>query len=324
MSRIRPDIKPSVKGLKSSGSLTKSNNVTGTIFPPVSLRSVSSSPRGSVDLKWTLDMVRGYNLHGAEKPKVCGVKNFDSSKTNPDYEKLYQKYTSLQKLIAQLRGEIKVKSKMILDLTEKLDEKEEEYNKNLEKYKETITQHELKIENFYEQVKQLKDAMMQRTEEMDALRKELAETQKKCNERIENILKENEAKTFALAQSHKEELASRDSKVSVLKMQLESALSQNSRERQRQLDELTKELTRVTDETELLKAKLRSLAKQRQSEQCRNCIALEETLQAKLKELRSKDESITALLEHGQKMAKQLSKQDKFLKVCERASVNFQ
>ena len=36
----------------------------------------------------------------------------------------------------------------------------------------------------------------------------------------------------------------------------------NFRERQRQLEELTKELTRVTDETEVLKAKLRSLAKQ--------------------------------------------------------------
>ena len=68
--------------------------------------------------------------------------------------------------------------------------KEEEYNKNLEKYKETITQHEMKIENFYEQVKDLKDAMIQRTKEMDGVRKELAETQKKCDERIENILKE--------------------------------------------------------------------------------------------------------------------------------------
>jgi predicted dithiol-disulfide oxidoreductase (DUF899 family) len=48
---------------------------------------------------------------------------------------------------------------------------------------------------------------------------------------------------------------------------------------------------------------------QRQPEQCRNCLALEETLQTKLKELRSKDESIAQLLQHGQKMAKQLSKQ---------------
>ena len=323
MSRIRPDIKPTVKGLKWSSSLTKSNNITATKFPPVTPRSVSSSPRGSVDLKWTLDMVRGYNLHGSEKPKVCGAKNFDSSQPNADYEKLYQKYTSLQKLIAQLREEIKLKSKVILDLTEKLNEKEEEYNKNLEKYKETITQHEMKIENFYEQVKQLKDAMIQRTKEMDGLRKEIAETQKNCDERIKNILKENEAKTLALMRSHKEELAYRDSKISVLKMQLESALSQNSRERQRQLDELTKELTRVTDETESLKAKLRALAKQRQSEQCPTCIMLEETLQAKLKELRSKDESIAELLAHGQKMARQLSKQDEFLKLCERASVNF-
>jgi septal ring factor EnvC (AmiA/AmiB activator) len=68
--------------------------------------------------------------------------------------------------------------------------KEEEFNKNLEKYKETISQHEKKFENFYEQVKQLKDAIMERTKESDKIRKELAETQKNCDERIENILKE--------------------------------------------------------------------------------------------------------------------------------------
>ena len=41
-----------------------------------------------------------------------------------------------------------------------------------------------------------------------------------------------------------------------------SAIFACFRERQRQLDELTKELTRVNDETELLKSKLRALAKQ--------------------------------------------------------------
>ena len=52
-----------------------------------------------------------------------------------------------------------------------------------------------------------------------------------------------------------------------------------------------------------------SFLSQRQPEQCRNCMALEETLRVKLKELRSKDDSIAELLHHGQKMAKQLSKQ---------------
>lgn len=323
MSRIRTDLKPTVKGLKSSTSLTKVKGDSATKLPPVSPRCVSASPRGSVDLKWTLDMVRGYTLHGTEKPKAAGSKNSDGSQMNRDYEKLYQKYTSLQKLVSQLREEIKVKNKTILELQEKLSEKEEDYNKSLEKYKETISQHESKIESFYEQMKQLKDAIMERTKEMDGVRIELTETKKKCDEQIGNISKENEAKMLALKLSHKDELASRDSKISVLKLQLESALNHNSKERQRQLDELTKELTRMTDETELLKAKLRALTKQRQPEQCRNCIALEETLQTKLKELRSKDESIALLLQHGQKMAKQLSKQDEFLKLCERASVNF-
>jgi hypothetical protein len=86
MSRIRTDLKPTVKGLKSSTSLTKVKGDSATKLPPVSPRCVSASPRGSVDLKWTLDMVRGYTLHGTEKPKAAGSKNSDGSQMNRDYE----------------------------------------------------------------------------------------------------------------------------------------------------------------------------------------------------------------------------------------------
>ena len=39
-------------------------------------------------------------------------------------------------------------------------------------------------------MKQLKDAIMEQTKEMDGVKKELAETKKKCDEQIEDILKE--------------------------------------------------------------------------------------------------------------------------------------
>ena len=67
---------------------------------------------------------------------------------------------------------------------------ESKYNASLEEYKQTISQHENKIENFYEQVKQLKDAIMERTEEMDGMKAELDERKRKCDEQIESILKE--------------------------------------------------------------------------------------------------------------------------------------
>ena len=90
MSRIRTDLKPTVKGLKSSTSLTKSKSDSSAKLPPVSPRAVSASPRGSVDLKWTLDMVRGYTLHGSEKPSVSAqCKNSDalhSSREAREYE----------------------------------------------------------------------------------------------------------------------------------------------------------------------------------------------------------------------------------------------
>ena len=50
-----------------------------------------------------------------------------------DFQKLYQKYSALQKLVNQLREDIKVKNKTILDLQAKLNEKVSlSYNKNLE------------------------------------------------------------------------------------------------------------------------------------------------------------------------------------------------
>jgi hypothetical protein len=39
-------------------------------------------------------------------------------------------------------------------------------------------------------MKQLKDAIMERTKEMDGVRIELTETKNKCDEQIENISKE--------------------------------------------------------------------------------------------------------------------------------------
>ena len=88
MSRIRTDLKPTVKGLKSSTSLTKTTSKSdiATKLPPVSPRCVSASPRGSVDLRWTIDMVRGYTLHGSEKTKAVGMKNSNGLQSNHDYE----------------------------------------------------------------------------------------------------------------------------------------------------------------------------------------------------------------------------------------------
>ena len=86
MSRIRTDLKPTVKGLKSSTSLTKTKSDIATKLPPVSPRCASASPRGSVDLRWTIDMVRGYTLHGCEKTKAVGGKNSCGLQSNYDYE----------------------------------------------------------------------------------------------------------------------------------------------------------------------------------------------------------------------------------------------
>lgn len=271
-------------------------------------------------------MVRGYTIpketerFQAER-RICSTKTPKTHHSNLDYEKLYQRYLLLQKLVGQLREDIKVKDKTIVELQEKLSKLEVEHQQSLKMHKEINAQNKLKIESFYKEVKELKELVMGKTKETERMNEEVEKMKNECDERIQNVIKKTDAQINAICQTHKEELAGRDSKLSFLKMQLESALSNNSKERQRQLDELTKELRRVTDETEMLKAKLRSLNKQKQYDKCRNCMLLEEALESKLKLVHEKDSSIEELLQHCQKMSIQLSRQDEFFKLCQRSNV---
>ncbi|GFO15082.1 grip and coiled-coil domain-containing protein 2-like [Plakobranchus ocellatus] len=89
------------------------------------------------------------------------------------------------------------------------------------------------------------------------------------------------------------QIADRDQKLSRLKSQMADALKGNSWERQQQLEELTKELSRIQEESDLLRMKIKSLSKNKQ--------------------LKEKDGTISELKSLCGKFETQLTTQDKLL-----------
>lgn len=315
MSRMRTGLKPAVPARRSPTKLPPVRNGWGTNSP--SLHSSSRDP------EWAGDMVRGIQLKttsktssaarnsprrssGGEEVNTPPLPKHEKKFSIPretdkekEIEKLKLKIVSLQKLIEQLRAEIKEKTASISELEDKLREQEA---------------------GFEEQIKKLKAIISEKEKEIEELRKIVSSKDLELNEIKEIFLKEKEEmqKQFdqeldELKAQYLKELADRDSKIKVMKMQMADALKDNSRERQLQLEELTKELKRVTEETDVLKFKLKSMKSSNQG-QCSNCFVMEKQLQSKITELRDKEIVTIEMQRLCSKMEKQLVQQDELLR----------
>lgn len=317
MSRMRTGLKPIEPTRRSS-----------TKFPPVRNGWRSNSPplAGSArEPEWSQDMIRGIQLKTATKrPLVASISprrtpTTDESKTTPpvkqqeerkssssqenskdkEIEKLKLKILSLQTLIEQLKAEIKEKAKIIAELEEKLKTQAAEFEEQIKKLKAIISEREKEIEEKKRVVKN-KDA------EINELKESFEKVKEEMKKEFNNELEELKAQ-------HLKELTDRDGKMKVLKMHMADALKDNSRERQLQLEELTKELKRVTEETDVLKHKLQSMKSSNQGK-CPNCFVMEKQLQSKIVELRDKEVVTIEMQQLCAKMEKQLVQQDELLR----------
>uniref|UniRef100_A0A0B6Z9Q1 Uncharacterized protein n=1 Tax=Arion vulgaris TaxID=1028688 RepID=A0A0B6Z9Q1_9EUPU len=120
-------------------------------------------------------------------------------------------------------------------------------------------------------------------------------------------------------QSLKQKLADKDSviadkelKISRLKSQMADALKGNSRERQQQLDELTKELSHLHEECDLLQMRLKSMSKNKK-DQCSNCHDSSIKLTKLQTVIKERDVTIRELELLCSKFELQLTTQDKLL-----------
>ncbi|XP_078361086.1 uncharacterized protein LOC144645392 [Oculina patagonica] len=318
MSRMRTGLKPTVPTRHSPSKLPPVRTGWRSNSPP--------SPGSAREPDWSHDMIRGIQLKTATKRPLVARTNsprrtpsIDEIRTTPvlkqqeerkgsipqengkdkEIEKLKLKILSLQKLIEQLRGEINEKANIITELEGKLKAQAAEYEEQIKKLKAIISEKELEIE---EKKKILKSKDVEISEMKESFEKEKEVMRTEFDRELEE-----------LKAQHLKELTDRDGKMKILKMHMADALKDNSRERQLQLEELTKELKRVTEETDVLKSKLQSMKSSNQGK-CPNCFVMEKQLQSKIVELRDKEAVTIEMQQLCAKMEKQLVQQDELLR----------
>ncbi|XP_077995339.1 uncharacterized protein LOC144448876 isoform X2 [Glandiceps talaboti] len=289
------------------GSPRTINSVAGnpTKFPPLSRRSLPDqrSLRNFNQLQDALQ-ITGIDTDVPEpsSPTRSLTARSDSARSEEirelqAKEKQYKnKITSLQKLIEQLRAEIKTKQEEIDSLQLKIQETEQKYK---QLYEEEKANHEKTKEELKEALKLLN----QKNNYIDELKANHEKRMRESTDKYENRLRE-------LRLQKDKEIAERDAKLEGLKRRMAEALKDNSWERQQQLEELSKELARINEECRLLKSKMKALKVR--DDNCKNCQDLLKQVELKTTTVVNQEATIKQLATLCKKFEVQLSQQEEF------------
>ncbi|XP_006814362.1 uncharacterized protein LOC100373108 [Saccoglossus kowalevskii] len=214
-------------------------------------------------------------------------------------EKQYKnKLSSLQKLIEQLRAELKVKQEEIDNLILKMAEVEQ-------KYKQLFEGEQVE----HEKTKTALSEALKLVKEKESI---LNEMKKAHDVKLKDLTFMYEKRLADLRAEKDKEIALRDTKLHGLKMKMADALKDNSWERQQQLEELSKELNRINEECRLLKSKMRALKVR--DENCQNCQDLLKQVEHKRTTIENQEATIKQLATLCKKFELQLTQQDDLLK----------
>ncbi|CAH1801360.1 unnamed protein product [Owenia fusiformis] len=211
---------------------------------------------------------------------------------------LKQKVSSLQKIIDELKNDVATKDQIIEHNTNTHANEITNYKDLLEKEKTSHAETKKKLSTSKLTVTE-RDATIAKLREENA--KQLEELRTKLSEDVQAVKDEMD-----------KEIAVRETKLAKMKRQIADALMGNSQERQQQLEELTKELSRLQEEADMLRAKLKQ--KSKSNGPCPNCDELTKERDSINKVAKSKDETIKELNSLCAKFEKQLIQQDELLK----------
>ncbi|XP_001200412.3 GRIP and coiled-coil domain-containing protein 2 [Strongylocentrotus purpuratus] len=260
--------------------------------PPMSPRGLEEelrTRRGSSTRPMTSSRKEQMNTRAAEELKELQGK-----------EKQYnKKINNLQKAVEQLRLEVNIKEENLMKTNLKLLQIEEHFRL------------------LYEEEKSCHDVTRQEVTEtrMELREKEnFVEALKQSHEQHTQELKEHhDAQVKELKAKYDAELADKDRRLNNLKKQMASHLKENSQERQQQLEELSKELGKMSEEAHMLKSKLKAMAA-KNKDGCSNCPSLKAEVASKVKLVLERDAQIKQLMELCKKFEVQLSQQDVIMK----------
>ncbi|XP_029449566.1 interaptin-like isoform X2 [Rhinatrema bivittatum] len=202
-----------------------------------------------------------------------------SVQVNSDDKCFLSQMKELQKENRQLQGSVKEKDEAMNNLIEVIQGKNDEYVKALEIERnnhETTKQQVKECQNLIEEKIQL---LNDSTVYYETLMEDL---QTQYQEAVETVKKHSQL-----------EIRQRDDKLAKLKQQIADIFKEKSWEHQQQLEELKKELNRMTDETQMLRMKLKAENLPRQ--QCPNCRHLSSKLEEKALCMKLKERTIEEL-----------------------------
>nr|XP_033794102.1 uncharacterized protein PFB0145c-like isoform X2 [Geotrypetes seraphini] len=215
------------------------------------------------------------NPDGIKNEKTVIHKSIQVSMDDKNFLALIKE---LQKEIRQLQGTIKEKDETLSSMVEVIQGKNEEFVKSIEveRSNHEITKEQVKeCQNIIdEKIQLLNDSTTYYETLMDDL-------QTQYNEAVETVKKHSQL-----------EIRQRDEKLIRLKQQIADMFKEKSWEHQQQLDELRKEMTRMSEEIQVLRIKLKS---ETLTKQCPNCRHLSSKLDEKALCLKLKERTIEEL-----------------------------
>merc|ERR1719494_1196343 len=250
-----------------------------------------------------------------------------------DLKNLKIQHSNLRQNVESLQAELNQKSKKIAELELSLKVQKEERKKAIDELKSGFTHEQCEVEQKKLQDllnasdlerKTLQERLLKAEEshasEMKALKEEhglvLLELQRKHTEERENDQQTFELKLAEKDKHHEDAIKDREGKIENLKNQIAGLLQNSSQERQEMINELVKELERVSDECNEVKSSLRNL--KTSNTDCQKCKYYEAKIEALEKDLKLKSNACDDLMRVCSKMEKQLSQQDELLGIWKR------
>lgn len=233
-----------------------------------------------------------------------------------------QKYAMVQKTVQNLRMELKYKVKLMSEMQAEQKLQKESHKEEKEKFQNIV-------ENLQKEISTLKEDSAVKSNDFQKQKEDSEKTITSVQNEMKSLqmlhantlssMTEKHNKELVLIKRHLEtqkiklenDLKAKDDTIQNLKSKLADSFNESSKERQMQINELLKELERVSSEAEYVKNALKKLTSVKN--ECQKCFLYKDKFNEILKDLREKNEICQNLFSVCSKMEKQLSQQDDLL-----------
>ena len=251
------------------------------------------------------------------------------SERNNDSERWKDKYISLQKTVQSLRKELKSKESLIIELKDEKQRQKLHFDAEMENLQKSSREQEKSFKTHLEELKAENKKMLEDKELCENNVKEMTEKLKSLKELQSNTLStmlsehKKELKSLSIKNierigqmksNHEKVILDKDQTIEKLKKQIGESLNQSSKERQAQIDDLVKELKRVSEEAEYVKSALRKF-KSINTDNCSRCNMYQEKFKDISLELTRKNSICQNLFTVCSKMEKQLQQKKDLLQI---------